>query len=252
MGSLGTAKGASVLDLQVNGRYTQGAVDPTTESAAQEALQYLLDNKADGGAPRARIALLGFAGNISETGASTLAAQAKALWEQGVLLVVPAGGSSALHVSPYVLTVADQAATCGSSSPGSATIKPDMAAPARDVQAAVPGNPAAPGGAASASGTHLAAAAVAGTAAVMWQERPDLPVDAVAAILRDTASRATSPDTCTGFGALDGAAAVAAAKAWTDPVPPGTTGPATTPGPLLPVLAVALVALVAVLRRRQS
>lgn len=221
--TLGIAKGARLLDLQVSGQYTRGAIDPTAEAAAGRAMDHLLDNHGGEGSAGARIALLSFAGNISAPGASTLEAQAHKLWDAGVLVIVPAGGRSALHASPYVVTVGDKDGSCGASAANPTSVhKPDVAAPARDVPAAGVSNPTAPAPQTLATGTHAAAAAVAGTAAWMWQVRPDLPVDALAAILRGTASGDQSaPDRCTGFGAIDVPRAVAAADGWTDLVSPG-------------------------------
>ncbi len=253
--TVGVAKGARILDLQVSAKYTGTALDSDTESAATEAMQYLLDHHGAAGGAGARIAVLSFASNMSAEAGATLAAQAHGLWADGVLVVVPAatGAQSALHSSPYVLTVGDKDAGCGPGVPPASVLKPDLSAQARGVRVATPGNAVAPRGMTTAPDTtRVAAAAVAGAAARMWQARPDLPVDAMQAILRDTAqpAGAAGPDVCTGFGALDVEAAVAAAEAWSSPVPPGTGGAVDTPAPVAPAGAVLLLLLALAVRRR--
>jgi subtilisin family serine protease len=64
-----------------------------------------------------------------------------------------------------------------------------------------------------ASGTSFAAPQVAGAAALVWAANPTLTAAQVAGILKRTASGAGSWNEDTGFGSLDGAAAVAAATA---------------------------------------
>jgi len=205
----GVAPGASILDLQVSARYTNGALDPPAEQAAVRAMDWLLQHHGGNGS---------------------------------------AGPRTALHKSPYVLTVGGNAAPCPGALPAAAVLKPDLWAPSDNVKAAKPGNPLMPGTVGTASGTAMAAAAVAGAAARMWQTHPALPVDALQAILRDTAAGAAAPDSCIGFGALDATAATLAAEHWTDPVPPGTPASANSPAPVAAVVAVLLLGLA--LRRR--
>ncbi|MCA1819585.1 MAG: S8 family serine peptidase [Halobacteriales archaeon] len=249
--TLGVAKDARLLDLQVSGKYTGTAVDPAAESAAFEAMDWLLAHVGGNGSANPRVALLSFASrDLSGTGAESLATQAEGLWKAGVLVVVPAGGTSRLHASPYVLTVAGSEGPCGKvDATPTAPSKPDLSAQAKDVTVAqtrtTPPGPAA--GTVTVAGTPYAAARVAGAAALAWQARPDLSIAALAAILRDTAKDLgdAGPDGC-GFGAVDPAAAVQAALAWTDPTP---TAPLAKPTPV-PFLAVVAAVGLAVARRR--
>lgn len=204
---------AGLVDLQVSGRYTGTDLDPSVESAATQAMDWLLANHGGPGSAGPRIALLSFAArDLSGPGAASVTAQAQALWEQGVLVVVPAGGASALHASPYVVTVAG----AGQCQPlTSATVKPDLSAPASATVASARMSPAdSPGETRTATGAPYAAAHVAAAAATAWAARSDLPVAALAAILRDTAQ--VDPDGC---ATLDVEAVVQAATAWQDPAP---------------------------------
>jgi len=246
--TLGVAPDASILDLQVDARYTQGLADPAAEEAAVEAMDWLLQNHGGPGREGTRVVVLSFAAaGLTADGAQTLAAQAEALWDLGVAVVVPAAPSySALHGSRYVLTV-DAASECVDAAP---SVKPDIVAPGTDVEVAVPGDPVQPGGTATASGTHLAAARAAGALVLMLDVRDDLPLDAAFAILRDTAGDADpdGPDSCAGFGELDVEGAVAAARAWSEPFGPTTTTGNDAPVPLVVPL-LALGAAVALRRR---
>lgn len=243
---IGIAPDADLLDMQVDGEYTQGLADPAAEAAAIEALDFLL--RGDG---QAEVVLLSFAANpISPEGAGTLAAQAASLREEGIPVVVPgAQASSALHESRSVFTVVMDA-SCGS--PEAPASKPDLAAPGDGIEVAVPGNAAQPGGTTRASGPHLAAAHAAGALSRMLDARPDLPVDAAFAILRDTATDTdpAGPDSCTGAGVIDIDAAVAAAEAWSDPAVAPTPQTEDTPMPL-PFVVAGLVGIVVALARRR-
>jgi serine protease len=68
------------------------------------------------------------------------------------------------------------------------------------------------GGYGFASGTSFAAPQVAGAAALVWAANPSLSAVAVATILKRTASGHGAWNAGTGFGVLDVAAAVAAAR----------------------------------------
>jgi subtilisin family serine protease len=248
--TLGFAKAASVVDLQVSGHYTRGALDPGTEQATVEAMDWLLDNHGGDGQAGARIALVTVAArNLSAAAAQTLAAQAQRLWAAGVAVVVPAGNRTPLTDSPYVLTIGDDAATCSAAPLSSAAlVKPDLSAPARNVKVAAPTSPTANAPTATRSGTEMGAAAVAGAMADAWQARSDLPVAALYAILRDT-SKATlgsggadGDPSCMGLRTLDVAGAVAAARSWSDPARPAAGTTSASPG--LPLLAAAAVLLV--------
>lgn len=247
--TLGVAKQASILDLQVSAKYTeqagQASVDPITEAAAIEAMDALLRDPG-----RAQVVLLSFAqGGVSDAGGRTLAQQARGLWDAGVLVIVPTGPSAnPLSTAPHILTVAGSEACPGPMGPA---FKPDLAAKSRDLPAAQPGDGVNPGGTASVSGTAYAAAQVAGAAALLFDAHPDLPVDAVASYLRDAAQEVpgtdAGPDACSGFGALNTQVALEWAAMWTDPV--GSEGGRSTPGLALPVILVGLAAAAWVGRR---
>lgn len=244
---LGLAPQARILDLQV---YTGTAIDAAAERAAIDAMEYLLSNPS-----RAQVAILSFAARgVSASGAQTLAEQAHGLRTAGILVIVPSASSmSALHGEPSVVTVAgiDCPAGAQQGSPTRAH-KPDLVAEhvnLRAAQAATLANPVG-GGTRTVSGTAYAAAQVAGTAALMLDARGDLPVDAVAALLRATAADIGEPgvDRCNGFGLLTPEAAWAAAEVWSDPLRLYPTQGA--PGPGAATLAAGLALAVLVRRRR--
>ncbi len=249
--SLGVSPDARILDLQVTAPYTGTQLDPTAEAAAVSALDWLLRNPGgpDGGA---RIALLSFAAaGISDEGASTMAAQAQALWEAGVAVVVPVAGTlSPLHTSRHVLTVGPSESCGASADQADLPPKPDLVAPSQGIEVATPGTGPLPGATGTASGTPYAAAQVAGTAALMWQARPDLPIQALYDLLRATAAGDANDgfDACTGFGGLDTEAAVAAAVSWED-ARPATDGNG-TPAPGAALLGIGLLTAALIARRR--
>lgn len=240
--TLGLAPRAQVLDLQVSLDATGTALDPAAEQAAIDAFDALLQQPG-----RARVVLASFAaGGVSDEGGRTLAQQARGLWDAGVLVVVPtAAAANPLAASPYVVTVHGSQGCAPALGPA---FKPDLVAPSQAVEAAQPGNQAQPGGTAQVTGTAYAAAQVAGAAALLFDLNGDLPVDAVAAFLRDAAVDAgdAGPDACTGFGTLDADAAVAWAGMWHDPST--AQGPRDTPGLAVPLVLVAI-GLAAVARR---
>lgn len=255
--TLGLAPETKLVDLQVSGKYTGTGLDPATESAAAEAMDWLLANHGGNRSDGPRIALLSFADRQpSGPGAASLAAQAQQLWSEGVLVIVPAGGNGTLHSSPYVLTVGGMegaSATCARLPAPASPLKPDLAAASKGVEAAqarrTPADPAS--GTRTVEGTPYAAAAVAAVAAKAWTARSDLPVAVLAAIIRNHATDigAPGPDGCTGFGSLNQEAVLKAVVDWTDPMP---TEPLAkpTPGWTLPLVALALVG--AVLQRRRT
>ena len=259
---------AGLVDLQVSGQYgcvqpspqvdrVCTGLDPAAEAAAAQAMDWLLQHHGGNGLAGPRIALLSFANrDLSGDGAETLATQAHGLWEAGVLVVVPKGGNSTLHASPYLLTVARVGDTAGCTgaaqlSPAT-TLKPDVAARGENVGVAVArSNPTDSEFAKdNRTGAEYAAAEVASLAARIWSDRPDLPVEALTAILRDTATDAGTEgaDACTGFGAIQPQAAYDAAMAWKDQTP---TEPLAQPSPAWPVV-VPILALGAMAWRRRG
>jgi subtilisin family serine protease len=250
--NLGVAPQARILDLQVSAQYTGTQLDPVAEQAAIDAMDYLLTNPG-----RAQVALLSFASRgVSAAGAQTLAEQAQGLRDAGVLVIVPSAGSlSALHGDPSVLTVAGTDCPAGAQQ-GSAdrARKPDLVAEhtnVRGAQAMTLSNPQG-GGTGTFTGTAYAAAKVAGAAALMLDARDGLPVDATAAILRDTAADVGAPgvDSCNGFGLLTPTAAVAGAEAWADPLLEYPTKP--TPAFGIPAVLAVLALAVGLASRRRA
>lgn len=213
--TLGLAPQARILDLQVSAQYTNGVADPATEAAAINAMDYLLQSPS-----RAQVVIMSFAAaGVSDAGAATLAEQADGLWREGVLVVVPTGPqTNALTESPWVMTVTgtEQCPTVIASP----NLKPDVAAKSQGVQAAQPGSPGQPGGTGAESGTAMAAAHAAGALALLRSGFPEMPADAMAWFLRDTAvdEDDEGPDDCSGFGAVDADAAVMWAAEWHDPL----------------------------------
>jgi subtilisin family serine protease len=247
--TLGAAPKAPLVDLQVWGRFTRTQLDPAAEQAAIQAMEWLISNHGGPNQSGPRIAILSFAeAGTSAAGTQTLVAQAEALFQAGVAVVVPAAAMlGPLHESRYVLTVAcTSGCPSGSGMGGGEVRKPDLAAAGQGITVALPGPGSTTG---TATGTSLAAAEVAGVLHLILQQRPEIPVDAVYAILRGTAGPA-SPET--GWGTLDAEAALAAAAAWTDPVPnqPDRTKDRDTPMPLAMVILALLVAGSAATRTR--
>jgi len=246
--TLGQDANATLVDLQVSGHYTGTALDPATEAAAAQALDWLLANHGSAGGAGPRVAVLSFANRtLSGPGAATLAADAQKLWTDGVLLVVPDGPSD-LAKSPYVLTVAGSEGPCAGPTSASSAPKPDLSAKSQQVTVAVPssatsGLPTGAGTTAQRSGTPFAAATVAGIAAQMWAANGELPIDVLTAILRDQAQSGGC-----GAGIADAGAAVAAAQSWAEPFP---TGQLTKPSPA-PAFALILVAVLSVAAARRA
>lgn len=212
--TLGVASGARILDLQVSAYTGQDTVDPAAETAAIQAMDALLQDPG-----RAKVVVLSFAQDgVSDAGGRTLAEQARGLRDAGVLVVVPTGPSAnPLAASAAVVTVAGLEGCPAALGPA---FKPDLAARSAGLRVATPGNGVSPGTTGTRDGTALAAAQVAGAAALLFAANADLPVDAAAAFLRDAAADRgdAGPDACSGFGELDAEAAVAWASTWHDPL----------------------------------
>lgn len=248
--TLGVAPGARILDLQVSPQTTGTQLDPVAEQAAVDAMDYLLQDPG-----RADVVLLSFAmRGLSADRASTLASQAAELTAAGVLVIVPASPSlSRLHGSASVLTIGapDCPASSGRQSGDDLARKPDLVAPAANLRAAAPGTPVNEGPTTTVSGTAYAAAQVAGAGALVLDTRPDLPVDAAAWLLRDSAADLGEPgaDDCNGFGLLSPDGAVQLTQEWVDPLEQYPTKG--SPAVAWVVLAAGLLA-VAALRRRAA
>ncbi len=101
---------------------------------------------------------------------------------------------------------------------GRSGVFPDLAGPGWQVP--VPGAPH-PTSLTLESGTSFAVGWVGGVAALVLQVRPELPVPEVEAILRRSARDLppAGPDDASGYGLVDPAAAIAAARAWTARAP---------------------------------
>lgn len=249
--TLGAAPDAAIVDLQVSAQYTQGQLDPASEDAAQEAMDWLLQQ-----ADPPDVVVLSFAvAELSDEATRTLREQARGLAEAGVVVVIPAGPFyTALHNSPHVVTVAgvDGGSPQDAAAPETLA-KPDLSAQSVGMAVAVPGQTGGGSTTDGRTGTELAAAQVAAVAARMLEARPALPVTALKAILHDATADVEPAgfDARTGFGALEADAAVAAATAWEDPIPLDAEeiDARDTPVPILAaVLALLVVALAA--RRR--
>ncbi len=218
--TLGMAPGAALVDLQVSfGGPLGDQLDREDEQATIAAMDWLLRN-ADG----PTVALVSVAArSLSEVGAATLAEQARGLHVRGVAVVVPVAPSwSALHASPYVLTVGGLVKGQPAGTPGpDGLAKPDLVAASDDLRVAIAGGPGGAGrGFGADSGNHLAAALVAGALATLWDIRPDLPLGAALDILRDTAVDLAEPgfDHQSGFGELNTPLAQQWADEWSNPL----------------------------------
>jgi MYXO-CTERM domain-containing protein len=243
---LGADPEAGILDLQVRSTPSNLPLDSSSEDAAARALDYVLRNPGTG-AEGTRVVLLSFAdAGLTDAGVETLRAEAEALFDAGIAVIVPDGPRTALHEDLHVLLVA-AAGACASGSREAG--KPDLAARESGTVASPSTGPADPAPTTSASGTHVAAARVAGAASRMFVARPDLPVAAVYDLLRDTADDLgdAGPDGC-GFGEVNPEAAVQAAASWSDPADIPQPEGHDTPAPA--GLVFAAVAVAFALRRR--
>ncbi len=122
-----------------------------------------------------------------------------------------AGGPLAIAAVDQALAVIGPSSRGPSPCGGRTGVFPDLSAPGWQVP--VPGAPH-PTSLTLESGTSFAVGWVGGVAALVMQVRPELPVPAVEAILRATARDLgpAGPDDASGFGLVDPAAAVAAAR----------------------------------------
>ena len=162
-----------------------------------------------------------FADMDGRTAVVTRAAELAA--ERGVVVVNSAGnegfnGSHNTLVAPsdgaHVLAVAavtSAGTRAGFSSVGPSAdgrIKPDVAAQGQSVKVA--GSRA--GEYRLANGTSFSCPLTAGALALVLQARPELSADEVLAVVRGSARRAATPDSLTGYGIVDAAAAVDARR----------------------------------------
>jgi len=162
-----------------------------------------------------------FADMDGRTAVVTRAAELAA--ERGVVVVNSAGnegfnGSHNTLVAPsdgaHVLAVAavtSAGTRAGFSSVGPSAdgrIKPDVAAQGQSVKVA--GSRA--GEYRLANGTSFSCPLTAGALALVLQARPELSADEVLALVRGSARRAATPDSLTGYGIVDAAAAVDARR----------------------------------------
>lgn len=122
------------------------------------------------------------------------------------------------HGGPLAVAATDRnghviAASSRGPSPCGARPFPDVAAPGQDVPVA--GSPM-PNSLTLATGTSFSVGWVGGVAAFVLQVQPEMPVQDVEEIVRRTARRApgTAPDGAGGYGIVDPAGAVEAARAW--------------------------------------
>ena len=157
------------------------------------------------------------------TALTTRAADAAA--ERGVVVVAAAGNEGCFAPTScwfYISTPADgdeviavgattldgqRASFSGAGPTADGRIKPDVVAPGVGVTFAIGTT-----GLASGDGTSFAAPLVSGVAAQMLQVNPSLTPRDVRALLRQTASQATAPDTLVGWGLIDADSAVRAAE----------------------------------------
>ncbi|MBP7148958.1 MAG: S8 family serine peptidase [Acidobacteria bacterium] len=125
------------------------------------------------------------------------------LGSSGVLSV--AAVDRLLNVIPY--------SSRGPSACGRPGVVPDIAAPGMDLPAPTAGSPTS---LTLVSGTSFAVGWVGGTVALVLQVRPEIPVAEVEDIIRRTALDLPpdGPDDDSGYGLVDPAAAVEAARAW--------------------------------------
>jgi len=236
----GVAPGAQVLDVRVAG-----------DDGSSSLIRVLRGLQAVADRPDVDVV------NLSLTSGSPLPYQLdpltralESLWQQGVVVVVPAGNGGAIGspgLDPMLLTVGglveagtadrtdDAVATWSSHGPAARGVaKPDLVAPGASlIGTAAPGSAAAAGqwrtdvppGYAAGSGTSFATAVTSGAAAVLLGER-DLAPDQVKQLVTGTAYRsaALGDRDAAGSGGLDLGAALAARA-------PAGTGPAAADGP---------------------
>ena len=244
----GVAPDARIVDLRVGA--DDGSVDV---DRVVEALDWVVDHGRSDGLD-IRVVNLAFGIAPGGTPDGRLAAAVERAWRHGVVVVAAAGNDGngiparSPAGGPFTITVGsadtdgsfltpDPVSSFTNCSPDGPV---DLLAPGRSVAAlAAPGSeavrlhPEALVGERMilGSGTSQATAVVAGAAALLLQQRPDLTPGQVEAILLATAAPATGSPACTGAGMLDLAAALTASVP--DPLPASTAGERRSgPGPL--------------------
>lgn len=242
-GEGGMAREARIVNLKVGA--SDGAVDVSQMIAA---IDWAVQHRRD---PGLNIRVLSLSGGTDSTQSylvDPLAHAVESAWHNGIVVVVAAGNSGGPladpAVDPYVISVGaadmvdprnpfdDQVAPF--SAIGGPDRGVDLVAPGVSVLGLrVPGSAidlANPGAVVSGSlfrgsGTSQAAAVVAGAAAQLLSDRPELTPDQVKALLLGTARRLlTAPETGQGEGVLDLRAALRAPTPVADQAFPTSSG----------------------------
>jgi serine protease AprX len=236
-GFVGVAPDASIVNVKVAA--SDGAVDVSQVIAA---LDWVVQHRDDDGM-NIRVVNLAYGTDSTQSYlADPLAHAVEAAWRHGIVVVVAAGNGGNLTealvnpaTDPFVISVgaADHKGTKGRnddtvadfSARGSASRSPDLVAPGRSlVSLRNPGSLADEENSSAVvtdgagaprffrgSGTSQAAAFVAGSAALLLQQRPELTPDQVKELLTSTASPVRATDVrLQGHGLIDVAAAARA------------------------------------------
>jgi serine protease AprX len=229
---LGVAPDAGLVSVKVAGR--DGSVTP---AGLIGGIDWVVEHRAELGIRVLNLAI-GAEGADPQVDAAIAAAVERA-WDAGIVVVTAAGndgaeadGLVAPATDPYVIAVGaveatdDGFAPAGFTSRGDGVRDPDVAAPGAHIESL-----RAPGSYADlehsegfvddqrflASGSSQSAAVVAGVAALLLQDRPELTPDQVKHLLVSTATPVDGGDSSLVGTGVVGAVAAAAADATTDP-----------------------------------